>query len=360
MIEPLVSVVMPVYNGEKFLSAAAESILRQDHGNLELIAIDDGSTDGTLDLLSKLASGDRRVRLITRENRGLIASLNEGISHSRGSLIARMDADDVATLDRISRQASVFREQPQTALCASGFIELRDEKLARCHLQHEFTDAGFRTLSVLMSPFRHPTVMFSRALLGDSLFYDPAYECAEDFELFRRICRTHKIHVIRDALLYYRIHDDSVTSTRETKMLATHFRIVSENLALLGLYEDLSSLQNINSGRCAASDIEECVLLFDRLRALQQRRPVDEGSAFGLAIENFFFVVFQMMVRRLIPMSEIHRFVMQAGFAVRMRRRELYALAFARHSPVLARVSWSALRHLDLLQERLLARPLKV
>ena len=100
---PLVSVVLPIYNAGPYLAAALGSILRQDYERLEVIAIDDGSTDNSLEILERYRRADNRVSVISRENRGLVATLNEGLRLAQGELVARMDADDVAYPWRLSR-----------------------------------------------------------------------------------------------------------------------------------------------------------------------------------------------------------------------------------------------------------------
>ena len=99
---PLVSVVLPVFNAGPYLAAALGSILRQDYGRLEVIAIDDGSTDNSLEILERYQRNDSRISIISRENRGLVATLNEGLGKAQGELVARMDADDIAYPWRLS------------------------------------------------------------------------------------------------------------------------------------------------------------------------------------------------------------------------------------------------------------------
>ena len=130
MTVPLVSVLLPVYNAEPYLGAALESILRQDHKRLEIIAIDDGSRDRSLEIMRRYQQADGRITIVSRENRGLIATLNEGLALAKGDLIARMDADDISYPSRLSRQVSSFVEQPELALCGTG-IDLTRERASQ-------------------------------------------------------------------------------------------------------------------------------------------------------------------------------------------------------------------------------------
>lgn len=119
-----VSVILPVYNAETYLPLALASLLLQDHEALELICINDGSTDHSGDILRKAASQDPRVVVVERENRGLIATLNEGFQRASGDLVARMDADDIAYPTRISTQVQAFAQDPELAMSGCFFHTL--------------------------------------------------------------------------------------------------------------------------------------------------------------------------------------------------------------------------------------------
>ncbi|HIP11775.1 MAG TPA: glycosyltransferase family 2 protein, partial [Arcobacter sp.] len=104
MKNPMVSVLLSVYNGEKYLDEAIESILNQTYQDFEFIIINDGSTDKSLEIIEKYKKEDNRIVVISRENKGLIYSLNEGISQAKGKYIARMDADDISLATRFEEQ----------------------------------------------------------------------------------------------------------------------------------------------------------------------------------------------------------------------------------------------------------------
>lgn len=121
---PLISIVIPVYNAERFIEKAIESICNQSYKNIEIIVIDDGSIDESLQIIKSIR--DDRIRIISRENRGLIASLNEGINLSRGSYIARMDADDISSPIRIEQQVKYFEHHIDCGVLFTG-LEYIDE-----------------------------------------------------------------------------------------------------------------------------------------------------------------------------------------------------------------------------------------
>jgi glycosyltransferase involved in cell wall biosynthesis len=116
---PLVSVVLPVYNAQRYVAAALESVLGQSMSDLEVIAIDDGSSDGSLAEMERIAAADARVRLVSRPNRGLVATLNEGVAAAGGEWIARMDADDVSLPERFATQLD-FMQSARVDVCGSA------------------------------------------------------------------------------------------------------------------------------------------------------------------------------------------------------------------------------------------------
>ncbi len=125
--EPLVSVVMSVYNGERFLREAIESILSQTFRDFEFIIVNDGSTDGTAGILNSYALSDSRVRVFEQENMGQCASDNRGCSLARGKYIARMDSDDVSMRDRLERQIAFLENHEKVGLLG-GAVEIIDDR----------------------------------------------------------------------------------------------------------------------------------------------------------------------------------------------------------------------------------------
>src|SRR5262245_40553428 len=141
-MKPIVSVVMPVFNGERYLVEAANSIFRQTHPDFEFIIVDDGSTDGTADLLADLRRQDDRVKVITQpHNLGVAAALNAGCQAARGIFVARMDADDVSLPDRFMEQTSFLNRRPDIAL-VGGAVQLIDQNGRLGRLKSYPTDSA--------------------------------------------------------------------------------------------------------------------------------------------------------------------------------------------------------------------------
>ncbi len=212
-MNPQISVIMPVYNGEKYLKEAIESILAQSYKDFEFIIINDGSTDETEAIIKSFP--DKRIVYIDNgENLGLAASFNAGIDAARGRYIARMDGDDVSLPDRFERQFSYLERKPHIGIVGSGIILINEsgEKVAvhkrpRSHVEIKFA-------SLFSSPMYHPTVM-GRAEIFKSHHYSETFSNSEDYELWSRLLFKADIRFSNLArpVLKYRIYPQSFTQS---------------------------------------------------------------------------------------------------------------------------------------------------
>ncbi len=208
-VSPTISVLLPIYNGEKYLVEAIDSILAQTFTDFELIVIDDGSTDGTLAILQHYQTLDSRIRLVSRENKGLVATLNEGVNLARGKWLARMDQDDIALPQRFERQLQ-WLAQTGADICGSWvqFFGASDQSI----LKHPQTDAAIKTELLFMSAFAHPSVIMKTALVKQ-LYYDSQFENAEDYDLWERVARAGwQMTNVPEVLLHYRQHASQISS----------------------------------------------------------------------------------------------------------------------------------------------------
>jgi glycosyltransferase involved in cell wall biosynthesis len=229
---PLVTVLLPVYNAAPFLAAAVQSILTQTYREIEVLAIDDGSTDASLSILESFAAQDRRVRFLSRENRGLVATLNEGLDLANGPLIARMDADDVAYPHRFAIQVASFQAEPDLCLAGTGVDILYGRRIKRSAAS-EIAPRQIMITNIFHGFFIHPTVMLNKRILSDAdLRYDPRYPNCEDFDLWRRITAAHPSRFINQKSLAWRQSADSVRMRNFVKSIGVHHRIVDEQLSL--------------------------------------------------------------------------------------------------------------------------------
>jgi glycosyltransferase involved in cell wall biosynthesis len=215
---PLMSVLMPVFNCERYVRAALQSILGQSCGDFELIVIDDGSRDRTPEILQEYAQQDSRVCILTRPNRGIVASLNEGIDRACGEFIARMDGDDIALPVRFARQVQFLRNQPACVAVGSCvmLIDSEGEPIrTMCEqLTHEEIDQAH--LSGDSHAISHPAVVMRTSAVRAVGGYRKEYEHAEDLDLFLRLAEVGQLANLPDVLLMYRVHAASIGATRRS------------------------------------------------------------------------------------------------------------------------------------------------
>jgi glycosyltransferase involved in cell wall biosynthesis len=210
--KPRVSVIMPVYNTERYLKEAVDSILEQTFTDFELIAINDGSKDGCKEILDRYADFDARVKVVHQENQGLVATLNKGIEMAQADLIARMDADDVSFPRRFQQQIDVFDKHKDVVLVAGGF-EIIDEEGE--FLYREVVPANDRDIKrsmLLRNPIAHGSVMFRKEACIKVGMYSDAFGPTEDFELWSRLSTVGKFYGLEAAIFKWRINRKGISS----------------------------------------------------------------------------------------------------------------------------------------------------
>ncbi|MBL7812070.1 MAG: glycosyltransferase [Bacteroidetes bacterium] len=209
--EPVISVIMPVYNCAGYIKAALESILNQTETDLECIVIDDVSADGTVEIAKSFK--DNRLIVIEKETHsGYTNSLNLGISQACGKYIARMDGDDFSDRHRLERQRIFLDENPDTGICGTWYHIPETGKTVKTPMSHR----AICTTLIWHNCLAHPSVMMRKSLLT-KVSYNPAYEPAEDYLLWIQLAGITKLANIPEVLLNYRMHDDSVSSKNKLK-----------------------------------------------------------------------------------------------------------------------------------------------
>jgi glycosyltransferase involved in cell wall biosynthesis len=208
-----VSILLPVYNGAKFLREAIESILSQTFTDFELIIMDDGSTDGTSAILDHYQRLDDRIRVYRHEHQGLIASLNRGCHIAQGKYLARMDADDVSLPERLARQVEYLETHPEAGVlgCGVQVIDGGGKKIRIFQFPVEHGVLRFRLCFYNALTFAHPSVVMRRELLERVGRYNPDMLHSEDYELWSRLCGLTRLSNLRDVLFYLRKHESNVT-----------------------------------------------------------------------------------------------------------------------------------------------------
>ena len=210
---PLVTVLLAVANGERYLGQALESVLRQSVRDLELLVVDDGSTDGTPAILD--AVGDPRVSVLRHEERrGLAASLNSGLDEARGRYLARMDADDVAFPSWLARSLAALAPRGM-GLVGSGVLDIDASGTpGRVHV-HEGGRAAMRWRSLFSAPVFHDTVVLDRDLLErHGLRYDTRFGESEDYDLWTRLLEVTEGDAVPAPLVLHRLHPRQASRLR--------------------------------------------------------------------------------------------------------------------------------------------------
>lgn len=211
---PRVSVVMPVRNGGCFLSEAIQSILGQTFRDFEFIIVDDGSVDNTREILAQAAARDPRVRILSQPPSGIVAALEAARACARGTYLARMDADDVSSPDRLARQVEFLDRNP-LIIALGGQVRIIDAtgralKLGRWPV----SEKACKTHLEIGSPLCHPAVMMRATAVEACGGYKGVSEPAEDYDLWLRLSKIGEFANLNEIVLDYRVHSNSVTFTR--------------------------------------------------------------------------------------------------------------------------------------------------
>jgi glycosyltransferase involved in cell wall biosynthesis len=215
--QPLVSVLLPVYNGQLYLADAIDSILHQTYNHFEFLIINDGSTDNTDAIISSYT--DPRIRYIkNEENIKLIATLNKGLVLATGKYIVRMDADDIALPERIAEQVAFMEDHPNVGVCGSGLLQIRPDGDI-VHIYYPETDNQIRLRMLQDSPFAHPAVIIRKEVIGNATF-NPQYLHIEDYAFWFTLSLTTKMYNLRQHLLKYRLHSAQISSVHRNHQLS--------------------------------------------------------------------------------------------------------------------------------------------
>lgn len=212
--DPLVSVIMPVYNAQKYLKRAIESILNQTYQHFEFIIVDDASTDSSSKMLKSFKRKDKRISLIrNKENLGVTKSLNEGIAAASGKYIIRMDADDWSYPDRFKLQVELMKNNPDVVVSGS-YVEVCDSKLKPRYIRkYHLSDTEIRKHIFRYSPFAHPATIWKTSVLKKERYNETLTTC-QDYELYFRVGKIGKFMNIGKCLLKLRLHDHSISALK--------------------------------------------------------------------------------------------------------------------------------------------------
>ena len=304
---PLVSVVLPCFNAERFLHEALKSVLRQTYRDLEVVALDDGSRDATARILERHAAQDARVRIMANDNNlGLIPTLNRGVAEARGDFIARMDADDVAAPARIERQVQTLTVRHEIGVLGAG-IELVDQAGRRSRRQAPVRcrePGAARFMALFATPVAHVTTLARASVMRAHPYgTSPDSLHTEDYDLFTRMLADGVEFLNLDEhLVTVRVNDGSVSRRHEALQVANFVACARRHLErTLGLQPDPSAhkvLVNRMDDAISAHDLEAGLRCLDRVEEMfLSREPGATREVVGIADEQRVDVLVQAALK---------------------------------------------------------------
>lgn len=282
MNQPLVSVLMPCYNVEKYIVEAMDSILNQTYRNIEVIAINDCSKDKTGEILRQMAEKDMRIKVVDNdENLRLIRTLNKGIALCSGEYIARMDSDDIALPTRLEKEVDFLEKNPDHDIVSTQFYAFRSENPDKRDLHHNPTsDCDLRAYILFKSGICHPAVMIRKRVFTElDLSFEMEYLHVEDYALWSKAIYKTKIANLSEPLLLYRVHQQQVSALNEQLQIDNKKKVFKIHCEHLGLpttdeYLDIyASVAESTPTQSSGAYIDKCENFILSLIQLNREKP---------------------------------------------------------------------------------------
>ena len=292
---PLVTVMMPVFNGEKYIKFAIESILSQTYKDFELLIVNDASTDKTVNIIHTYK--DSRVRLIHNSKQlGLSAIRQRGVSEARGSLLAFLDSDDIALSHRLEKQINFLGENAEVAAVGS-WVEVIDEKGSRIGRiwRHATSAKIIPSILLFRNCFTQSSMMVRKKYLIE-FGYRQDYWAAPDYELWLRMISKYKMANISEVLTYYRAYKESMSYRQEKEIKYCTQKIMSDNLKKLGLtptHEEVAIHDSLERHReeFSVKEIDKVQTWLIKLVLVNRRRKLYPEKIFNAVVSDYWFKV---------------------------------------------------------------------
>src|SRR3989339_4967 len=230
MASPRVSVLMSVYNGEKHLGEAIQSILNQTYTDFEFIIVDDGSTDSTRNIINSF--DDKRIKLIINEkNIGWAKSLIKGIEYCQCEFIARMDADDISLPQRFEKQIEYMDSNPEIGVIGTNVYAIGENSKPKYKIEYPQYHSFIKWSLIFSNPICHPSVMIRKSIVKNYGYFDDNIIRSEEYDYWSRIVNNVKFHNIQDFLLLLRISGNKVSISLYSEQLQSAINICRRNLS---------------------------------------------------------------------------------------------------------------------------------
>lgn len=293
---PFISVLLPVYNCEKYIAEAVQSILNQTYTHFELLIIDDCSTDTTLQICKSFQ--DERIVLIEKEkNSGITKSLNYGISIAKGKYIARMDGDDISLPERFEKQVAFLEANEDVVLCGTQYQIIGTNKIRKHPIEHD----EIKVKLISGCYIAHPTVMFNKNFFVDNnLNYNPEMEPAEDYDLWSRLVFVGRLANLDEVLLYYRVHTNQTSNVHKSKQ-----NEISDGIKMRMLQKLKTDLKKADLSLNIGLSVPENLLLLrqlkDRIQLLKELDFINKtkGIYNSFLFKNFIKSEKKLLIKKI-------------------------------------------------------------
>jgi len=294
---PIISVLMPVFNGEKYLKKSIDSIVNQTFKNFELIIINDGSSDNTLNIVNSYS--DNRIRIINnKKNIGIVRSLNKGISTTRGKYIARLDSDDLSNLDRLQKQLFFLENNFDFGLVGS-WVEVINENgksldLWKINLSSEEIYYNLIFYNCII----HSSVMFRKEILKKIGLYREECALVEDYDLWNRISKNYKIFIISEFLVKFRVFPESL-SMKNKDLQDKNTKLVSINNSKINsdLYDYILNKRRFSLIKKIFL-LKKTVILYKTIFIEAKEIKLNQKKMLNLLFINFLKVIRNIFFRK--------------------------------------------------------------
>ena len=239
---PKISVLMSVYNGEKFISESINSILNQTYKNFEFLIVNDGSTDNSEKIIKSFS--DSRIIYLSKQNTGLTKSLNYGLKQAKGEYIARIDCDDYSLPNRLDIQIKKIQKNKQLGLVASRAIIFENNDKRSTPF---YTEENIQEIIKNKNPFVHSSVLISKYYFKKINFYDESFSVSQDYDAWMRLSKISKLSMVDDILVERYVLGDSISKKKYILQAINSFRIRKNEINLfqnfyLFLYHILTNM----------------------------------------------------------------------------------------------------------------------
>lgn len=296
ILNPMVTVLMPVYNGEAYLREAIESILNQTFSNFELLIINDGSSDSSEEII--LSYADSRIVYIKNElNLKLIVTLNKGLDIAKGKYIARMDADDISLPSRLEKQVLFLETNPMIGLLGSAFEIIGKENKN----SYPVADDDIRLTMLFLNSFLHSSVLFRRELCTtNSLYFDKKYIHAEDYKLWTELMFKTKVSNLDEVLVKYRVHDNQISQMHSKEQIEGTQKIQKEYLEAAGFEftdQEFEMIQNSRLLKTFGNEAYDYLVVLDKLYDQNQKTAFfNERVMFDFLANRYRMAIFDLKI----------------------------------------------------------------